>query len=233
MIDELKLKPLYEKLIKGDIQPIREWVNKNPQEAVELVQKYLNIIKTKLNQKKASLKAQVKTKKPKKTRKKKIKKKTKKRKLKVKIGGGEPEPEPGTDDDICGICLDSLKLDGGESGEELLKCCGEIYHTKCLDKWTGPCPSCRAHLTRGNRSPSPAPRRTRTRVPSPTRYPLALRRRFSPVDLILEASTGLNSWENMLLLFTYLIVYSLYAGAEMHGAPWRVEIGLDYNPDDY
>ena len=76
--------------------------------AVELVQKYLNIIKTKLNQKKASLKAQVKTKKPKKTRKKKIKKKTKKRKLKVKIGGGEPEPEPGTDDDICGICLDIL-----------------------------------------------------------------------------------------------------------------------------
>jgi len=30
MIDELKLKPLYEKLIKGDIQPIREWVNKTP-----------------------------------------------------------------------------------------------------------------------------------------------------------------------------------------------------------
>lgn len=87
MIDELK--PLYEKL-KGDTQPIKDWVEKNPQEAVDLVQKYLNITKTELNQKKAGLKGRVKTKKPKKTR----KKKTKKMKLKVKIGGADREEDP-------------------------------------------------------------------------------------------------------------------------------------------
>jgi len=91
MIDESKLKSLYEKLINGDTQPIRDWVNKNPQEAVDLVQKYLNITKTELNKEsKAGLKGRVKTKKPKKTR----KKKTKKMKLKVKIGGGEPLIHP-------------------------------------------------------------------------------------------------------------------------------------------
>jgi len=91
MIDESKLKSLYEKLIKGDTQPIRDWVNKNPQEAVDLVQKYLNITKTELNKEsKAGLKGRVKTKKPKKTR----KKKAKKMKLKVKIGGADREEEP-------------------------------------------------------------------------------------------------------------------------------------------
>jgi hypothetical protein len=46
-IDELK--PLYENLIKGDVRPIRKWINENPQKAQELVNKYLNIIKSSLN----------------------------------------------------------------------------------------------------------------------------------------------------------------------------------------
>jgi hypothetical protein len=73
-IDELK--PLYENLIKGDVRPIRKWINENPQKAQELVNKYLNIIKSSLNKTKstkARLKVRVKSKKGKKTRKKKKK----------------------------------------------------------------------------------------------------------------------------------------------------------------
>jgi hypothetical protein len=213
-IDELK--PLYENLIKGDVHPIREWINENPQKAQELVKKYLNIIKSPLNKNKstkAGLKVRVKSKKGKKTRKKKYKvkktrkkkykvKKTQRGKRKVKTGGAEPEPEPepGTESDICGICLEILELTGKLRGEELLKCCGEIYHTECLKKWTGPCPSCRAPLTRGNRSPSPPPRRTRTRGPSPTRHPNTLLRQG-----------GDHWWENMMIPLISSILYFIFA----------------------
>ena len=216
-IDELK--PLYENLIKGDVRPIRKWINENPQKAQELVNKYLNIIKSSLNKKKstkARLKVRVKSKKGKKTR----KKKKRQKRRKVKSGGAEPEPEPGpepepepgTEDDICGICLERLELTGKLRGEELLKCCGEIYHTECLEKVTGPCPSCRAPLTRGNRSPSPPPRRTRTRTrtrtesargPSPTRHPNTLQG---------ETRQGENHWwENMMIPLISSILYFIFA----------------------
>jgi len=216
-IDELK--PLYENLIKGDVRPIRKWINENPQKAQELVNKYLNIIKSSLNKKKstkARLKVKVKRKKAKKTR----KKKKRQKRRKVKSGGAEPEPEPGpepepepgTEDDICGICLERLELTGKLRGEELLKCCGEIYHTECLEKVTGPCPSCRAPLTRGNRSPSPPPRRTRTRTrtrtgsargPSPTRHPNTLQG---------ETRQGENHWwENMMIPLISSILYFIFA----------------------
>lgn len=214
-IDELK--PLYENLIKGDVHPIRKWINENPQKAQELVNKYLNIIKSSLNKKKstkARLKVRVKRKKAKKTR----KKKKRQKRRKVKSGGAEPEPgpepepEPGTEDDICGICLERLELTGKLRGEELLKCCGEIYHTECLEKVTGPCPSCRAPLTRGNRSPSPPPRRTRTRTrtrtgstrgPSPTRHPNTLQG---------ETRQGENHWwENMMIPLISSILYFIFA----------------------
>jgi len=214
-IDELK--PLYENLIKGDVRPIRKWINENPQKAQELVNKYLNIIKSSLNKKKstkARLKVRVKRKKAKKTR----KKKKRQKRRKVKSGGAEPEPgpepepEPGTEDDICGICLERLELTGKLRGEELLKCCGEIYHTECLEKVTGPCPSCRAPLTRGNRSPSPPPRRTRTRTrtrtgsargPSPTRHPNTLQG---------ETRQGENHWwENMMIPLISSILYFIFA----------------------
>ena len=120
--------------------------------------------------------------------------------------GMEPEPEPGTEDDICGICLERLELTGKLRGEELLKCCGEIYHTECLEKVTGPCPSCRAPLTRGNRSPSPPPRRTRTRTargPSPTRHPNTLQG---------ETRQGENHWwENMMIPLISSILYFIFA----------------------
>jgi hypothetical protein len=208
-IDELK--PLYENLIKGDVRPIRKWINENPQKAQELVNKYLNIIKSSLNKTKstkARLKVRVKSKKGKKTR----KKKKRQKRRKVKSGGAEPgpepEPEPGTEDDICGICLERLELTGKLRGEELLKCCGEIYHTECLEKVTGPCPSCRAPLTRGNRSPSPPPRRTRTRTgtargPSPTRHPNTLQG---------ETRQGENHWwENMMIPLISSILYFIFA----------------------
>jgi hypothetical protein len=216
-IDELK--PLYENLIKGDVRPIRKWINENPQKAQELVNKYLNIIKSSLNitkSTKARLKVRVKRKKGKKTR----KKKKRQKRRKVKSGGAEPEPEPGpepepepgTEDDICGICLERLELTGKLRGEELLKCCGEIYHAECLEKVTGPCPSCRAPLTRGNRSPSPPPRRTRTRTrtrtgsargPSPTRHPNTLQG---------ETRQGENHWwENMMIPLISSILYFIFA----------------------